>query len=347
MLTDLDHTAIVTGGSGFIGGRLIERLVGDGWTVRALARSEQAEARVAALGAEPVPGDLENGAALRGGAHGCAYAFHAAAHLGAAGDLAAFERVNVQGTKNVLAATREAEVRRFVHVGTEAALLAGEPLIEADERTPLRPDSKAPISATKARAEMAVMAASQEGVFETVSIRPRFVWGVGDTTLLPMIVAQARAGKWAWVGGGRHRTSTTHVDNTVEGLVLGALKGRPGNAYFVLDGGGPVVFREFVSALLDTQGVEAPTRSVPKPLARGGCGAPPRGAPRPRAGALRGGGGPLPPPGEPPLPRFAYWVASQDCILDDSKAREQLRYRPVRTRDEGLAELRGKVPLAA
>jgi nucleoside-diphosphate-sugar epimerase len=298
--------------------------------VRALARSEQAEARVAALGAEPVRGDLENGAALRGGAHGCAHAFHAAAHLGASGDLAAFERVNVQGTKNVLAAVRDAEVRRFVHVGTEAALLAGEPLIEADERTPLRPDSKAPYSATKARAEMAVMAASEEGVFETVSVRPRFVWGVGDTTLLPMIVEQSRAGRWAWIGGGRHRTSTTHVDNTVEGLVLGALKGRPGNAYFVLDGGGPVVFREFVSELLATQGVEAPTRSVPKPIAR----------------ALMEAGERLPLPGEPPLPRFAFWVASQDCILDDSKARDQLGYRPVKTRDEGLAELRGKVPVA-
>src|SRR3954451_15362363 len=330
MITDLDQTAFVTGGSGFVGGRLIQRLVDEGWRVRALARSAEADARVEALGAEAVRGDLDSGAALRAGSHGCAHVFHAAAHLGADGDWKAFERVNVQGTKNLLAAARDAEVKRFVHVGTEAALLAGDPLVEADERAPLRPDSPVPYSATKAKAEIAVLGASEEGVFETVSIRPRFVWGVGDTTLLPMIVAQARAGKWAWVGGGRHRTSTTHVDNTVEGLVLGALKGRPGNAYFVLDGGGPVVFREFVSALLDTQGVEAPSRSVPKPLAR----------------ALMEAGERLPLPGEPPLPRFAYWVASQDCILDDSKAREQLGYRPVRTRDEGLAELRGKVPVA-
>jgi len=98
----------------------------------------------------------------------------------------------------------------------------------------------------------------------------------------------------------------------------------------VLDGGGPVVFREFVSELLSTQGVEAPSRSVPKGLAR----------------LLMEAGERLPLPGEPPLPRFAYWIASQDCILDDSKAREQLGYRPVRTRDEGLAELRGKVPVA-
>src|SRR5881227_2756391 len=159
MLTDLDRSAFVTGGSGFIGGRLIQRLVGDGWRVRALARSAEAAAKVEALGAQPVRGDLEDGGALRGGAHGCAYAFHAAAHLGAAGDWAAFRRVNVQGTRDLLAACRDAEVKRFVHVGTEAALMAGEPLLEADERTPLRPDSPAPHPATKAKAEIAVLGA--------------------------------------------------------------------------------------------------------------------------------------------------------------------------------------------
>src|SRR6266850_6745081 len=101
MLVDLEQTAFVTGGSGFIGGRLIQRLVDEGWRVRALARSPESEARVEALGAEAVRGDLENGAALRAGAHGCAYAFHAAAHLGAAGDWKAFERVNVRGTENL------------------------------------------------------------------------------------------------------------------------------------------------------------------------------------------------------------------------------------------------------
>src|SRR5689334_6396820 len=130
---DPDRSAFVTGGSGFVGGTLIRRLVGEGWRVRALARSDAAAEKVAQLGAQPIHGDLEARAALRAGAHGCHYAFHAAAHLGATGDLEAFERINVGGTKNVLAACRDAGVRRFVHVGTEAALLAGEPLVFADE----------------------------------------------------------------------------------------------------------------------------------------------------------------------------------------------------------------------
>jgi nucleoside-diphosphate-sugar epimerase len=316
----------VTGGSGFIGQRLIDRLHAEGHRVRALARSPSAADRIRARGAEAVDGDLADRAAMRSGAEGCELAFHAAATLGDWGAPEEFERGNVEGTNNALGACAEAGVRRFVHVGTEAALLAGQPLVDVDETAPLRPDSPALYSATKARAEQAVLAANREG-FETVVVRPRFVWGAGDTTLLPVLVEMVRSGRFAWIGGGRHRTSITHVENTVEGLVLGATRGRPGNAYFVTDGE-PVVFREFVSELLATQGVTAPTRSIPawaaSALATAG-----------EAAWRR-----LPLRGRPPLTRFAYWVSSQECTIRIDKAREQLGYSPVESRADGLAELR-------
>ena len=157
-------------------------------------------------------------------------------------------------------------MRRFVHVGTEAALIAGQPLVDVDETAPLRPDSKALYCATKAMAEQAVLEANGDG-FETVVVRPRLVWGRGDTTILPSLVTAIESGRFAWIGGGRHRTSTTHVDNTVQGLVLGARAGRPGGVYFVTDGE-PVVFRDFIGELVATQGVEAPGRNMPAPLAR-------------------------------------------------------------------------------
>src|SRR5208282_3999770 len=315
----------VTGGSGFIGGRLMERLAGDGHSVRALARSDAAAARVRERGAEPVAGDLSDVAAMRQGAEGCELAFHAAAMLGDWGRREDFQRGNVEGTRNALQACARAGVRRFVHVGTEAALLAGKPLHEVDETAPLRPDSPALYSATKAQAEQAVRAASRDR-FETVVLRPRFVWGVGDTTLLPLMTEMVRHGRFAWINGGMHRTSTTHVDNTVEGLVLAAQRGRPGEAYFVTDGE-PVVFREFVTQLLATQGVEAPTRSIPSGL----------------AGALATAGETawrvLRRSGHPPLTRFAYWVSSQECTIRIDKAREQLGYSPLKTIAQGLGEL--------
>jgi nucleoside-diphosphate-sugar epimerase len=315
----------VTGGSGFIGGQLIERLRAEGHLVRALARSAAAAESVGARGAEPVTGELADVAAIRAGADGCQLAFHAAATLGDWGRREDFERGNVEGTRNVLHACREAGVRRFVHVGTEAALLAGKPLVQADETAPLRPDSPVLYCSTKARAEQAVLDANSDS-FETVVVRPRFVWGAGDTTLLPVIVAMVRAGRFAWIGGGRHRTSTTHVQNTVEGLVLGATRGRPGNAYFVTDGE-PVVFREFIEGLLSTQGLDAPSRSLPSAL----------------AGVLATGGEAawhvLPLPGRPPLTRFSYWVSSQECTLRIDKAREQLGYQPLTSIEDGLAQM--------
>lgn len=318
-------TAFVTGGSGFIGGRLIERLVADGWTVRALARSDAAAERIGARGGQAVRGEVTDVSALTAGARGAEVVFHAAAKVGDFGRRDEFRRINVGGTEAALAAARAAGVRRFVHVGTEAALLHGQPLIHADERTPLALDSSVPYAATKAEAEQAVLAAGGDGL-ETVVVRPRFVWGPGDTTLLPAMAELVRAGRFRWIGGGRQKTSTTHVDNAVHGLRLAAERGPSGTAYFVTDGP-PVVFREFVSALLQTAGVHAPAKSVPRPL----------------AGALAAGGEAawraLRLKGSPPLTRFAYWVSSQECTLDDSRARAVLGYAPVVTRDEGLRRL--------
>ena len=325
-MADTDGAAFVTGGSGFIGGRLIKRLVGEGRRVRALARSDSSAAAVEALGAEAVRGDLSDAASMQAGAQGCEQAFHLAAHLGQWGKREEFIAGNVTGTENALAACRDAGVRRFVHCGTEAALLAGEPLVNVDETAPLRPDSKALYPATKAMAEQRVRAASADG-FDAMVMRPRLVWGAGDTTLLPEIVAAVKGGKFAWIGGGDHLTATTHVDNVVEGLILTADKGRAGEAYFVTDGE-PSVFREFVSELLSTQGVEPPTRSVPAPV----------------AAAMAAGTETvwklLRLDSEPPLTRLALWLSSQECTIDISKARAELGYEPVRSRAEGMAELR-------
>ncbi len=135
-----------------------------------------------------------------------------------------------------------------------------------------------------------------------------------------------RAKKFAWVGGGTHLTSTTHVDNVVEGLLLGATKGTSASAYFVTDGT-PVVFRDFITRLLATEGLDPGSRSVPRAVARG----------------LASGGETawrlLRLGGQPPLTRLAYWLSAQECTIDISRARDQLGYVPVRTVDEGMREL--------
>ena len=317
--------AFVTGGSGFIGHALVRRLVQSGAGVRALARSEASARRLSEAGAEPVRGDLSDPAAMRAAAAGCELAFHAAARLGGWGPWEEFEQVNVRGTRAALEACRAAGVRRFVHVGTEAAVIAGDPLRGADESAPLRPGSKAYYCASKAMAEQEVRSAARDG-FETVVVRPRFVWGPGDTTLLPGLVQAVESGRFAWIGGGRQRTSTTHVDNVVEGLLVAAERGHPGEAYFVTDGE-PVVFRDFVSRLLRTQGVEPPSRGLPLPLARAAAAVGETLWRRLRLG------------GEPPVTRTTVWLSALEVTIDISRARHELGYEPRTSIDEGLKGL--------
>lgn len=135
-----------------------------------------------------------------------------------------------------------------------------------------------------------------------------------------------RRGRFAWIGGGRHLTSTTHVDNAVHGLLLAAERGRSGEAYFVTDGE-PIAFREFVTRLLATQSVTPPGRSLPAAFAG------------PAAAAAEGLWRVLPLPGEPPLTRIAVWLSSLECTIDIGKAHSELGYEPVVSREEGLAAL--------
>jgi nucleoside-diphosphate-sugar epimerase len=315
----------VTGGSGFVGGKLIEALVAGGDEVRSLARSDAAATAVAGLGAEPVRGHLGDAGSIEAAASGCELAYHSAAKVDDSGPWEEFERVNVDGTRNVVRACAGAGVRRVVHVSTEAVLIAGEPLVNVDESAPRRTDSKAPYSRSKAMAEEVVL--SESGI-ERVIVRPRFVWGAGDTTLLPEMSEMVKSGRFAWIGGGRQLTDITHVANVVHGLRLAAERGGDGEIYFVTDDD-RVVFRDFVSELIRTQGLEPPTRNVPAALAgtmAAACETVWRGL------RLRSA---------PPLSRFVVWVSSQECTIDIAKAKRELGYGPVVSRADGLTELKG------
>jgi nucleoside-diphosphate-sugar epimerase len=225
-------------------------------------------------------------------------------------------------------------VSRFVHVSSEAALLAGQPLVNINEDAPLRPDSKVPYCATKARAEQAVMDTHGTGGLTTAIVRPRLIWGRGDTTILPPLVAAIRKGRFRWIGGGRHLTATTHIDNAVEGLIRAATSDRSGRVWFVTDGD-PVVFREFITSLVATRGVDIPDRSMPLPVARA------------LATTIEGAWRALHIRGTPPVTTIAVWLSSLEVTIDISRAREELNYRPIFGRAEGLAELAAGSPAAS
>ena len=319
------RTAFVTGGSGFVGRHLIGALRERGVAVRALARSAIAVDAVEAAGAQAVRGDLVDVDALATGLAGCDTVFHCAAVVEEWGPRELYERINVEATRELLAAARFAGASRFVHVSTEAVYADGSPMTDLDETRPLpeRPLPRYPES--KNRAERVVVAANATD-FVTVICRPRLIWGAGDTSVLPKLVEAAKAGRLAWIEHGRYPTQSCHIDNVVEGLLLTAEKGRGGEAYFLTDGE-PVEFRAFLSALLATRGITVPDKSVSFRMAYA-------------FGAVcEWLWEHLPLRGAPPVSRMPIALGGQAVTPIDAKARRELGYTGATSRAAGLAAM--------
>lgn len=317
----------VTGGSGFIGRHLVRTPVERGDTVRALARSDEAEATVRDAGAEPVRGDLAAVDAMADGMAGCSVAFHAAAKADEWGPRDAFERVNVEGTQHVVDAARRASVDRIVHVSTEAVLADGRPHREVDETEPT-PESPVGLYAeTKARAERLVLAADDDDL-TTVAVRPPTVWGPDDTSVGAKFAAAVESGRFAWISGGRYPVSTGHVENVVEGLLLAAETPDVGGEVFFVTDGDPIEFRTFLTELMATRGLTPGGRSIPRPVAKA------MAIGFERLWRRLGRDDP------PPISKTYVYVFGFPMTIDDSKARAALGYDPPIERETGLEALR-------
>lgn len=313
----------VTGASGFVGGAATRALVASGHRVRAMSRREDSDAVIEALGAEPVRCDLDTVTPEQLGR--ADVVLHCAAYVEPWGPRDAWYQANVLGTQRVLQAAQGAAVKRFIHISTESVLARGQDMRDVDESCPTAPNSPFPYCSTKAQAEALVLAANSESL-TTIALRPRFIWGPGDTTLLPAIESMAAAGNWVWVNHGRAMTSTTHIDNLVHAIMLALEKGRGGQAYFVLDDGRHSL-HEMITGMAAAKALTLSGKSIPRWLADT-LGYVFEGLYR--LFRLQGA---------PPLTRFAAVIMSRDCTLVDAKARRELGYAPVIGVEEGLGAL--------
>ena len=315
----------ITGGSGYLGRNLIRALIKRGDTVRGLARSVPSGEIIESLGAEVIPGDLSDLSALKRGMEDCDTVIHSAAIVGQWGDPDEFHRVNVTGTQNVISACQAMTVPRLIHISTEGVLADGKPMIHVDESKPYPQNPVGLYPLTKGLAEKAVLSANSDSL-TTIAIRPRFIWGNDDTVLLPTMIDIVQRGGWMWFNGGHYLTSTCHVDNVVEGVLLALEKGDGGNAYFLSDGN-PVEFRSFITQLLKTQGVTLPNRSIPRQLGRWVANISEFVVRRFNLEK------------EPPITRTAMAMMSHEITVNDQKARDELGYQGTVSREQGLADL--------
>jgi nucleoside-diphosphate-sugar epimerase len=256
---------LVTGGTGFVGARMIPKLAENGHDVFALARSASSDEKLRDLGATPVRGDLESPEALS--LPPIDAVVHAAAHFRFAGPRAPYFRTNVVGTTALLKAAERAGATTFVHVSAAGIIMddRGSPVRGADESAPTFPNSFSAYLASKARGEAAVLAASKPG-FRTIALRPSAIWGPGDafSRELPRVI---KSGQFAFVDRGDYPFATCHVDNAIE-AVRGALeRGAGGRAYFVNDRE-TRTFREFIAMIASLRGLSIDRlRSMPYRLA--------------------------------------------------------------------------------
>ncbi len=327
---------LVTGGAGFLGQALCRGLRAQGHTV--ISTQRRFSKALEAQGIEQRLGDLADAAQVLRACEGVDAVFHNAAKAGHWGSEQSYLDANVSGTMNVLAACREQGITRLVYTSTPSVAHSGRIPCEGgnEQNTPYAPHFKAPYPRTKQIAEKAVLAANGASVaaggsLSTVALRPRLIWGPGDSNLLPRLVERARAGRLRFIGGGHNRMDTSYIDNAADAhlkafAALGPGAACAGRAYFISNGE-PQPVREIINGLLVAAGEPRVEASLPFGVAYA-------------AGALcELLWHTLPLKGEPPMTRFVAEQLATPHWYDLSAAQRDFGYVPKISVAEGLDRL--------
>lgn len=320
--------ALVTGGGGFLGGALARKLRERGDDVSVFGRGSYPD--LEAIGIDTLRGDVVDADAVKEAVEGVDVVFHVAAKVGLWGDPREYELVNIEGTKNVIAACMAQGVTKLVFTSSPSVVFHGGDVEGVDERAPYPASFDSDYSRTKAAAENIVLAANHDRL-STVALRPHLVWGPGDRHLLPRIVGRAKSGRLFKIGDDDKKIDTIFIDDAVEAHVLAAVQLSPlselaGKAYF-LSAGDPRRVWEVIDRLLATAGLGPVRRSVPK------------GAALAAAGACEKLWRALGKRSEPPLTRFLVSQLTTAHWFDISAAKRDLGWKPRVSIEDGMDRL--------
>ncbi|HTY95699.1 MAG TPA: aminotransferase class III-fold pyridoxal phosphate-dependent enzyme [Solirubrobacteraceae bacterium] len=265
--TSAGERLLITGATGFIGGRLARRLAQEGRPVRCLVREHSNTSSLEELGVELAVGDLTSGRSLERAVDGCEFVFHCGALVSDWATTREITATNVSGTRNLVAAAAGASVRRFVHFSTTDVY--GHPGGGTiDESYAPRRFSNW-YAQTKLAAEGEVRRLEATADFDAVILRPATVYGPGSCEVVGGIARAIRDRSMLLIDGGRSDAGLCFVENLLDAAVL-ALEheAAPGQAFNVSDGLG-VTWREFTDGLAEGLGYSRVRWSVPYWAANG------------------------------------------------------------------------------
>lgn len=323
-------TILVTGGGGFLGQAIVQRLLARGDKVSVLNRSDYPA--LTALGVDCRQGDIADATTVRDAAAGCDAIVHVAAKAGPGLYAPDFESANVTGTQNVLAACRELGIKILVYTSSPSVVHGGGDIENGDESLPYPTRFHAPYPETKARAERLVLAANGPEL-KTCALRPHLIWGPGDNQLLPRLIEKNRAGRLRLPSVDK-LIDTVFIDNAAEAHVL-ALDNladsatAAGKPYFISNGE-PLPVGEIISRMLSAAGETPRIKTISPGLAMA------------VATLVEGFWRLTGRRSDPPLSRFVVEHLSTAHWYDLSAARRDLGYVPRVSIEEGLERLSGR-----
>ena len=320
-------SALVSGATGFLGGHLLAKLREKGFRVRALARQTSDIASLVRSGVAISAGDVLDRQSLQRAMAGQQLVFHTAGKVSDWGARREFWQANVEGTANVITACREAGVKRLIHVSSLTVLGLPRSGARVDEQTPFADSSRDFYTVSKIAGERLVREAHGSGGLETVVIRPGVIWGPGDITILPRLIALLRSGQLIFIGRGNNQLGLSHVENLSQGIILAARTPSAAGQIYHLTDGEEITARTAFCELAAVLGVPPPRFSLPFPVMH-------------FLAALLEWSARLRNTATPPrLTRYGVRLVACDSRYDISKAQSELGYRPQLTFRQGIATL--------